>query len=202
MLQVHPSSLARPASRPKVRRLLAAGAMLASSAVAAADFSVGVGAGIDRGKVDCLAAFPCDHSSAHAKIYGAYQLSEAVDLQFVYFDAGRFKGADTSPLGTEFGGDFKVSGFGVTAGYRWPLASAWSLTARAGVASLRTRFDYTNPVWGTASKTTTQPLAGIGLSYAFTPAWRLGLDYDVTRFKAHTRHGSLQMLGVATQFSF
>jgi hypothetical protein len=31
---------------------------------------------------------------------------------------------------------------------------------------------------------------------------RLSLDYDLTRFKVHKTHGSLQMLGFAAQYSF
>ena len=67
---------------------------------------------------------------------------------------------------------------------------------------MRTRFDYANTVWGSASQTTTQPLLGLGVAYAITPTLRLGLDYDLTRFKVHTTRGRLQMLGVAAQFSF
>ena len=84
--------------------MLSRSALLASAASAAADFSVGLGGGIDRGKVDCVASFPCDHSSAYAKFYGGYQVTEAIDVQLVYFDAGRLKGGATTTLGTQFGG--------------------------------------------------------------------------------------------------
>jgi hypothetical protein len=130
------------------------------------------------------------------------QVNEAVDVQAVWFDAGRFKGGDTTPLGTEFGGTFKLSGFGLTGGYRWEFATPWSLAGRVGLAAMRTRFDYANTIWGSASKTTVQPLLGIGLAYAITPTVRLSLDYDLTRFKVHTTRGPLQMLGLAVQYSF
>jgi opacity protein-like surface antigen len=188
--------------RYEARGLLAAAALLASTTAAAADFSVGVGAGLDRGKVDCVASFPCDHNNSFAKLYGSYQVIDAVDVQLVYFDAGRFKGGDTTPLGTQFGGTFKVSGFGLTGGYRWAFMPQWSLTARAGIASVRTRFEYASPFSGSVSETTTQPLAGLGVAYAITPTIRIGLDYDVTRLKVYKTRGSLQMLGVAAQFSF
>ena len=42
----------------------------------------------------------------------------------------------------------------------------------------------------------------MSVAYALTPALRLSLDYDVTRFKVHKTHGSLQMLGLAAQYSF
>jgi hypothetical protein len=188
--------------RSSVRWLLGAAALIGAGPVAAADFSVGVGAGPDQGRVDCVGSFPCDRSSAHWKLSAGYQLGRTVDLQAVWFDAGHFKGGDTTPLGTEFGGTFKVSGFGVTGGYRWELAPSWSLAGRAGIAAMRTRFDYANAAFGSASKTTVQPLLGLGLACAVTPSVRLSLDYDVTRFKVHTTRGPLQMLGLAAQYSF
>ena len=203
MPHARPKSTASLTPRRVARRLLTAVALIgASTAAAATDFSVGLGAGADQGRVDCVASFPCERSSAHAKLFAGYQFSGAIDVQAVYFDAGSFKGGDTTPLGTEFGGTFKVNGFGVTAGYRWGFAPSWSLTTRAGLASVRTRFDYANTVWGSASQTTAQPLLGLGVAYAITPTLRLGLDYDVTRFKVHTTRGPLQMFGVAAQFSF
>ena len=200
--------LARPKSsapvtlRSGVGWLCAAAALTGAPLVAAADFSVGVGAGADRGRGECVASFPCDRRSGHWKLFAGYQVSETVDVQAVFFDAGRFKGGDTTPLGTEFGGTFKVSGFGVTGGYRWAFAPSWSLGGRAGLAAVRTRFDYANTAFGSASKTTLQPLVGLGLAVAITPTVRLSLDYDATRFKVHTTRGSLQMLGLAAQYSF
>jgi predicted porin len=184
------------------RWLGAAAVLLAGGAASGADFSVGVGAGTDRGRVDCVASFPCDRGSAHWKLFAGYQLSQALDVQAVWFDAGHFQGGDTTPLGTEFGGTFKVDGIALTGGYRWEFAPSWSLAGRAGFASVRTRFDYANGAFGSASKTTAQPLWGLGLGYAITPAVRLSLDWDATRFKVHTTRGSLQMLGVAVQYSF
>jgi predicted porin len=188
--------------RSGVRCLFTVAALIGASEVAAADFSVGVGAGADRGRVDCVASFPCDHGSADWKLFAGYRISETLDVQAVFFDAGRFKGGDTTPLGTEFGGRFKVSGFGLTGGYRWQLAPSWSLGGRAGLAAVRTRFDYADTTLGSAGKTTLQPMVGLGLAYAITPTVRLSLDYDVTRFKVHTTRGSLQMLGLAAQYSF
>ena len=187
---------------PSPRLAAAACACLLAGAASAADFSVGLGAGLDRGRVDCVASFACDRSSSHWKLTGGYRLAEAVDLQAVWFDGGRFKGGDTTPLGTEFGGTFKVAGIGLSAGYRWDLAPGWSVVVRGGAASVRTRFVYENSAYGSANKTTLQPLAGAGLAYEISKGLRVGIDYDVTRFKVHTRNGSLQMLGLAAQYSF
>ena len=188
--------------RSALRCLLTAAAPFAAGVVAAADFSIGLGAGVGRGRGECVASFPCDRSDAHWKLFAGYRISETVDVQAVFFDAGRFKGGDTTPLGTEFGGTFKASGFGVTGGYRWVFAPSWSLGARAGLAAVRTRFDYANTAFASASKRTLQPLVGLGLAVAITPAVRLSLDYDLTRFKVHTTRGPLQMLGLAAMVSF
>ncbi|MES1164081.1 MAG: hypothetical protein ABUL50_13605, partial [Rhizobacter sp.] len=118
------------------------------------------------------------------------------------FDAGRFDGGDISPLGTPFGGRFKVDGLGIAGGYRWGFAPGWSLKGQLGIARVRTRFDYASPFSGDASQTTTQPLAGLSLAYAIAPKWQLSLDLDETRFKVHTTRGSLRLWGVAAQVAF
>ena len=188
---------------------LAAGVALAGLAAclsepALADgWSVGAGAGPDHGKVDCVASFDCDHGSAAAKVFVGYRWNDTVDLQALYFDAGRFKGGDTTPLlHTPFGGTFKVGGVGFSAGYRWQLGQGWSAVARGGIASVRTRFDYDDDLAGNVSRTLIQPLAGLGVAYAIAPQWRIGIDYDVTRFRVHDTHGPLQVLGVAAEYSF
>jgi hypothetical protein len=199
---VFPTPPARPAAGCFASLVLAAAALTASPARAANDFSIGIGGGAARGRVDCVASFPCDRSGTSASVSAAYRFSDSIDLRAQYFGAGSFKGGDTSPLGTEFGGTFKVAAIGLTGGYTWIFAPDWSLSGRLGIASVRTRFEYADPFTGSASKTTTQPLLGASLGYAITPQVRLGLDYDTTRFKVHTTRGPLQMLGVSAQFSF
>lgn len=196
----------RAAKTPR-RRLppwlaLATVATLACGAAHAAEFSIGAGGGASRGKVDCLAAFPCDHSDTNFKLFAGYQVAPEIDVRLTYFGGDSFKGADVSPLGTPFGGTFKISGLGLTAGYLWRFAPAWSLHGRLGVASVRARFEYADPFSGSAGKTTIQPIAGLALGYDFTPAVRVGLDLDATRFKAHDTHGSLQTLGLFAQYAF
>ena len=202
MTHLESSPLGKWALRASRCGFLGAVVLIASSPAAAGDYTLALAAGADRGRVDCVAAFACDHSSTHFKLALAYQIDAAIDVQAAYFDGGRFQGGDTTPLGTAFGGTFKASGIALTLGYRWQIAPAWSLVARAGLASVRTRFDYANAVWGSASQTTAQPAAGLGLAYALTPALRLGLDLDLTRIKVHTTRGSLRMVGLATQYSF
>lgn len=185
-----------------VRWWIAAALVMADGAAGATDFDIGLSAGLDTGRVDCVASAPCDRGSAHFKASAAYRLGDANDVQLTLFNAGQFTGGDTTPLGTEFGGRFKVSGVALSAGYRWEIAPLWSLRAHAGVASVRTSFEYINPVWGSAGQSNVQPLIGLGLAYAVTPTLRLGLDGDMTRFKVHTTRGSVRMLGLAAQFSF
>ena len=103
MPHARPKSSAPLTLRSGVRCLFAAAASIGAGAIAAADFSVGVGAGADRGRVDGVASFPCDRGSAHGKLFAGYRINESVDVQAVFFDAGRFKGSDTTPLGIEFG---------------------------------------------------------------------------------------------------
>ncbi len=183
-------------------KTLPAALALCGPAAQAGDFSLGLGLGLDRGRTDCIAAYPCDHGSTHVKLFGSYAPDPNFDVQVLYVDAGRFKGGDATPQGTPFGGDFRVPGFGLTGGYRWGFAPSWSLTARAGVASVRTGFDYAAPFSGSVSQTTTQPLVGLGIAYATGPDWRLGIDVDATRFRVYQTRGSLQLLSLSAQYSF
>lgn len=196
-----PSSFRAPVS-VAWRSFIAAGACAVATGAGAQGFSVGVGGGIDQGRVDCVSSFPCDRSSNHFKITGTYDFGNAWDAQLAYLHGGRFQGGDPIPGGGEFGGTFKVDGIGLTAGYRWGFAPGWSAVGRLGAARMRTRFAYANALLPDVSKSTLQPLAGIGVAYAVTPQLRIGIDYDITRFKVYTRNGSLRMLGVAAQFSF
>ena len=173
-----------------------------AAAAAAADMSVGLAVGIDNGRVDCVVSAPCDHRSNSFKANLRYRVGAAADVELSLFNVGRFEGGGTTPLGTEFGGTFKVSGVALSAGYRWDLAPRWSLRAHAGLASVRTSFDYINPVWGRASQTTVQPVVGVGLAYALSPTVSVGVDADLTRLKVHTRRGPVRVLGASMQFSF
>lgn len=196
------SGLASDSRRAGVRWVVCAGAMLAGAYVHADEVSIGAGAGIDRGKTDCVALYACDHSSAHAKLFAGYAFTNGLELQALAFDAGHFDGGDTTPLGTAFGGRFKVNGVGVAAGYRWRFAPDWSLKGQLGVAQVRTRFEYSAPFSGVASQTSTQPLGGLSVAYRIAPNFQLSIDYDEARFKVHTTRGSMRMLGVAAQYTF
>jgi hypothetical protein len=200
-IALFPFTAQRQASR-LARCALATATLIAGAASATDEFSLGVGGGAAHGRDDCVASFACDRSSGFAKLFASYRANDAVDVRATYFGGSSFRGGDTTPLGTEFGGTFKVGGFGLTAGGRWNLAPAWSVGAGAGFAAVRTRFDYQDAAVASVSKTTVQPMLGLGLAYAFSPAVRVGIDYDVTRFKVYRTRGPLQMLGVAAQFSF
>jgi hypothetical protein len=195
-------SYARAVSFIALRTLAGALAAAGTSAAQAQDFSIGIAAGSDEGRVDCVASFPCDRSSSHWKLTGAWRFADPWDVQLAYFSGGRFHGGDPIPAGGEFGGTFRVEGIGLTAGYRWTFAPGWSAVGRLGAAGMRTRFEYANALAADVSKTTLQPLAGVGIDYAITPSVRIGIDYDVTRFKVYRTRGSLRMLGLAAQFSF
>jgi hypothetical protein len=181
---------------------LAAVALVIGRAAQADEISIGGGGGVDRGKTDCVAAYPCDRGDLFGKVYAGYRFPGGLELQAIAFDAGRFQGGDTTPLGTPFGGRFKVRGVGFTAGYRWSFAPQWSLLGQAGVASVRTRFDDSAPFSGDVSQSTTQPLVGLSLAYDIAPKWRLSLDFNETRFKVYTTHGSLRLLGASAQYVF
>lgn len=187
-------------------RLAAAIAVTVSTLLPAAawaeDFAVGFAAGPAQARVTCVDAYPCDRSGAFWKLSGAWRFAPPFDVQLAAFGARRYEGGDRTDLGTPFGGTFRVTGIGITAGYGWSFAPGWTLAGRLGAASVRTTFDYAAPFEGRRSMTRLQPLAGVGLAYAISPSVQVGLDYDETRLKAHTHRGPLRMVGAAAQFNF
>jgi len=195
-------SVARRALAQVRAGLFATSLSFAGAQAGAQSFSVGVAAGAADGRVECIDIFPCDRSGNSWKVTGAWRFATPFDVQLAAFGAAKYKGGDRTALGTPFGGDFSIEGIGVTAGYWWSFAPRWNLVGRIGGASVRTKFDYAPPFSGSRSKTELEPLAGLGVAFDVTPQLRVGIDYDETRFKAHTRHGSLRMLGAAAQYSF
>ena len=183
-------------------RLSLALAMLACHAAASAEATAEVGVGAANGRVDCVASLPCDHGRTGWKLAAGYRFDSGLELQGSWLGAHGFQGGDTTAAGLAFGGGFDVDAFGFTAGYRWPFAPRWSLTARAGAAVVRTRFDYADAGFDSVRKTQLQPLAALAAAYQVTPALAIGVGLDVTRFKAHDSHGALSVLGAVAQFSF
>ena len=132
-------------------------------------------------------------------------LASTVELQVELLPASvDLEGGDTTPLGTRFGGTFNAlrrrPDRGLSVGLRARLGPHSRGRVVAGrPRTLRLRGSRSR---GEPSKTTVQPLAGLDLDYAITPALRVGLDYQATRLKAHVTRGTLQMIGVGVQFSF
>ena len=77
------------------------------------DLRITLGGGASRGKTECVAAFACDHGDRYVKGTLAWRAWDALDLQLSGFGGATFKGGDTTDRGTDFGGDFKVSGVGL-----------------------------------------------------------------------------------------
>ena len=98
------------------RCFVAALTLVAGPVLAEGDYSLGVGGGAWHGRVDCVPSFSCDRSGGFGKIFAGYRVRDTVDVQAVYFGGSSFRGGDTTPLGTQFGGKFRVDGIGLTAG--------------------------------------------------------------------------------------
>ncbi|CAN5473540.1 hypothetical protein BH10PSE17_BH10PSE17_02390 [soil metagenome] len=189
---------------PRLRRIACLLALIVSSAPPAwaEGFSVGVGAGLTNGRVDCVDTRSCDHSDGGWQLSAGYAVDEHIDIRATWFDAGHFEGGNLASNILPFGGRFKVTGIGLTAGYGLDIATDWRMTGRAGIAAVRTRFNPDDPAEGSSRKTLPQPLFGLDLAYQAAPGVQVGLGYDLTRFKVHTTRGALQTFGAFARYSF
>ena len=181
--------------------LLGLAAACWAQGAAAVDFSVAAAVGPAQGRIDCIAAQPCDRHGGFGMLEGTGRFDGGLEIGVRYVHAGVFKGRDQNAEAI-YGGDFRADAIGLTAGYGWQLGPAWRLTGRAGAAAVHTRFRYDAPFSGTAGKTTLQPLVGLGVTYALSHDLAVGLDYDETRFKVHATHGPLRMPGLSLHWNF
>jgi hypothetical protein len=166
-------------------------------------FYLGAGFGLNNGRIDCLEEFKCDHTDKSEKLFGGWLLDPSIELQVTWYNAGHFNGGNVTPLGTHFGGEYGITGWAFTGGYRYALQPDITLIARGGVTFTRVNFDYLLPDYGSDKrKTTAQPYGGLTALMSVTPVIKVGLDYDLTRFKAHRDTGLLQTFGLSAQYAF
>jgi hypothetical protein len=163
---------------------------------AAQDIYVSAGAGLARYNVVCGAAGLCDKSETGWRLAAGWQADPAWGAELIYLRAGSFKAA-----GNNVAGKAEASGLGLTASYRYALASDMAVAARLGVASMKGEFTPDAGGPGTGS-TSAQALAGLSLSYDLSKTVAARLDWDSTRARMAKEAGALNLVSASLLLRF
>lgn len=151
-----------------------------------------------------------DERSTGYKLFGGYQLTPYVGVEAGFVDLGRFGyHASTVPAGT-LSGEMRVRGFNLDLVGTLPLARGLSVIGRVGATSLRAsdNFAATGAVFipyasANPSQRTTGLKAGLGLSYAFTPALSMRVEAERYRVKdAVGNRGDVDLVSLGLVYHF
>ncbi len=151
-----------------------------------------------------------DDRSTGYKLFGGYQINPYLGVEAGFMDLGRFGYlAGTVPAGT-LSGDMRVKGFNIDLVGTLPLVGGFSALARVGATSMRASdsFSTTGAValpYASAqpSQRSTGAKAGIGLSYAVTPALAVRLEAERYRLKdAVGNRGNVDLFSVGLVYRF
>ncbi|MFL6693984.1 MAG: outer membrane beta-barrel protein [Ramlibacter sp.] len=144
------------------------------------------------------------------KLFGGYQFNPYFGVEGGYVDLGRFGyHASTTPAGT-LSGDMRVKGFNLDLVGTLPLTGRLSALGRIGATSLRASDSFSTSgavvlpyASSNPSERSTGFKAGIGLSYALTPALALRLEAERYRIKdAVGNRGDIDLVSLGIVYRF
>ncbi len=149
--------------------------------------------------LDCEGAPSCDTSDTGGKLVGGYKFGNGFSAELGYVNFGKSKlagGADWISV--------KVSAITLGGAYALPLNNDWGLNLRLGVAQVKTKADsfITGYGSGTGSRNDTNVYAGIGASYAISPAVKLELGIDSTKAGDADGGGNVRLISLGATFAF
>jgi OOP family OmpA-OmpF porin len=149
-----------------------------------------------------------DETHAAYKLFGGYQFSRNFALEAGYFNLGKFGfTSTTAPAGT-LNGQIKLQGVNVDLVGTLPLTETLSAIARVGAQYARARDTFSgsgavtvrNP---SPSKSEANYKVGVGLQYAFSPAFLLRAEGERYRINdAVGNHGGVNVVSVSLVFPF
>jgi OOP family OmpA-OmpF porin len=164
-----------------VNRKLIAGSFAFATLASGSAFSqsyVGVAGGVSQINESCAAGISCDKNDTAAKIWGGYTFADNISAEVTYYSLGTFKNS-TTVNGTSASASLKGSYWGLGGAWRPDFGNGWGAVGRLGAAYTQGKLESTG--FGSQSRNSWQPYAGIGVTYAVTKDIKLEADYDYTR---------------------
>lgn len=148
--------------------------------------------------LDCTGATSCDKTDTGGKIVGGYSFGNGFSLEAGYWGLGKASGSDSASSGT-----LKSSAFTIGGAYALPLSNELGVNLRLGAAQVKTKADVrSGAIAVSTSETKTKVYAGVGLTYAISPAVKLELGVDSTEGEVAGQKGTLRLISVGATFAF
>jgi OOP family OmpA-OmpF porin len=160
--------------------ILALGLLMAAGAKAESHQPyASVGFGRASWNVDCSGAATCSRSHSAVRLAAGLEVGKGIAVEGFYSDLGKVTAAD--PGGSA---EIKGNAIGATMALSANFAADWRGLIRIGAASVQAK-GTANGYGASASvsKTSLQPVVGLGLSYAITPSLYAEAGYDRTRLE-------------------
>jgi hypothetical protein len=176
-----PSQLITQAMKHSFRAaMLAATSLLFAGAASAADNSAYASLYLGGAKTNlgCNGTTSCKNSSATGRLVLGYSITPNVSVETSYAALGNFSA--TAATGQD---KLRARAFGMGMGFRVPFGaqSQWAATARLGLSFARLNGSSTDSTGtGSAAQSSRRLYAGLGATYALSPAVDLGVAYDRT----------------------
>ena len=149
-----------------------------------------------------------DNSGNGYKLFGGYQFNRNIAIEGGYFDLGRFNySLATVPAGA-FSSDTRVRGVNLDLVGILPVTEQFSVLGRIGAAYAQNRSNFVNtgvlPLAGaSSSRNGTDVKLGLGLQYAFTPAFSVRAELERYRINDPIRNrGHIDMASIALVYRF
>ncbi len=188
-----------------------AGALLSMAAHAGDMFYVQANAGSTSSDMSSCVSYRADPNGEVAdcqvkgkagKLLAGYHVTPNFALEASYWKFGTEHAEDS--VGEI---NAKVAAFGLGGALHFDITDNWALLARFGFARVKTKtttLDVGDTEWvKAASDSHAKYYAGIGISYAVTPMFRLHGDFDYTKVRSaiYREHG-LRLLSAGASLNF
>jgi OOP family OmpA-OmpF porin len=148
------------------------------TAVSAEPYMVASG-GLARSNEDCSGVSSCDKNGIGFKLLGGYKLTPNLGIEGGYYNLGKVSAADSGVSMS-----IKSAGFGVGIAGFVDLAPQVRGFGRLGVASLKTKLDWSYmSLRGGVSDTNVALLFGLGAGYALTKNLSIDANVDFGKHK-------------------
>jgi Outer membrane protein beta-barrel domain len=154
-------------------------ATMALCGAASAQTYVTVSGGRGSHDLDCAGAATCDESGSAYKLMGGYKFKSNLAAEFGVLSFGKARAADPGVALA-----VTTSGFGGGVAFLGDLSPSWTLTARLGLAQVKTKIDATvSGVSASDSDSNAQLYAGLAIGYKITPSMSIDLAFDSSKTK-------------------